>query len=157
MDGPAPDLEHAQTVEKAHGRIEIREIAVTRECVPCLNWPSVQQVCRIERSREIKGKISQEVVYAITSLPRHMAAPEALLALIRNHWAIENRLHWRRDVIMEEDASRIRSGTAPQAMALLRNTLIRLANPKTTPLRETREIFAEDRCGAIDSVKRGFL
>ena len=48
------------------------------------------------------------------SLPRERAGPEHLLALVRQHWSIENRLHWRRDVALGEDASRVRSGNAPQ-------------------------------------------
>lgn len=135
----------------------MRHITVSREAVPCLEWPGAVQVCRIERSREIKGKTSREIVYAITSLPRTQASPAALLALAREHWAIENRLHWRRDVLLNEDASRIRSGAAPQAMAALRNAMLRLVNPIAKPLREIRETFAENRWRAIATVKNGFL
>jgi len=125
--------------------------------VPSLDWPSVAQVCRIARTREIKGKISYEIVYAITSLPRTDTSPEALLALVRDHWGIENRLHWRRDVILGEDASPIRSGAAPQAMAAMRNTLVRIVHGFAGPLAEIREIFAENRLRAIATVKNGFL
>lgn len=157
MDGPPPDRESAATVEKGHGRIETRRITVSREVVPTLAWPGVAQVCRIERIRESKGKISHEIVYAITSLPRSKAAPDALLALVREHWGIENRLHWRRDVLLNEDASRIRSGTAPQAIALLRNTMLAIAHLFDAPIPAVRMAVAEDRCAAIATVKNAIL
>lgn len=67
-----------------------------------------------------------EVVYGITSLPRGRADAARLLALARGHWGVENRLHYVRDVTLGEDACRVRSGAAPQAMACLRNAAVRL-------------------------------
>lgn len=156
-DGPPPDLEHAETVEKNHGRIEVRRITTTREIVPHLAWPELAQVCRIERSREIKGKVSHDIAYAITSLARERAGPDDLLALVRRHWSVENQLHWRRDVGLREDASRIRSGTAPQALAALRNTVLRLARARPGPLAAVRETLAENRLDAITLATQGFL
>jgi Transposase len=157
LDGPPPDLEHAHTVEKGHGRIEVRRITTTGEVVAALDWPGAAQVCRVERTREVKGRISREIAYAVTSLPRDKAGPAALLALLRGHWGIENRLHWRRDVLLGEDASRIRCGAAPQAMAILRNTMIAIAKPTEQPLPAIRQAFAEDRHAAIAAVKNGVL
>lgn len=114
-------------------------------------------MCRIERTREVAGKTSREVVYAITSLPRERAGPEDLLALVRQHWSVENRLHYRRDVALREDASRIRSGSAPQALAALRNTMLRLVDAMPGPLTAIRETFAENRLDAINLAKQGFL
>ena len=125
--------ETACTVEKGHGRLETRRIATSREVVPHLDWPGVAQVGRIEREREIRGQTSREVAYAVTSLTREQAGPEALLSLVRGHWAIENQLHWRRDVSLREDACRVRSGCAPQALAALRNTVLRLARALPGP------------------------
>lgn len=156
-DGPPPDRECAQTLDKGHGRLESRHITISREVVPSLDWPGAAQVCRIERTRESKGKISREIDYAITSLSRGRAGPGALLALDRDHWSIENRLHWRRDVTLQEDASRLRSGAAPQAMAALRNAMLRLVHDSTDPLPAIREAFAENRHRAIATVKNGFL
>jgi predicted secreted Zn-dependent protease len=96
--------------------------------VPHLGWPGASQVLRIERTREIKGKSSTEIAYYVTSLPPAEAGPDRLLALARAHWGIENKLHWRRDVSMNEDRCRVRSGARPLvsirnlAMALLKNT-----------------------------------
>ncbi len=154
---PPPDLERAETIDKGHGRLEVRRLALSREIVPYLKWPAAAQVCRIERTREVAGKTSHEVVYAITSLPRERAGPEHLLALVRQHWAIENRLHYRRDVALGEDASRIRSGNGPQALAALRNTVLRLVEAMPGPLTAIRETFAENRLNAIALAKQGFL
>jgi Transposase DDE domain len=114
-----PDLQTARTVEKGHGRIETRELAATSELSGYLDWPGAAQVCRIQRSREIGTKCSQETVYAITSLPRERTSAEDLLALNRQHWAIENRLHWLRDTVFGEDRSPIRSTYAPRALPRL--------------------------------------
>jgi predicted transposase YbfD/YdcC len=155
---PPPDLVRStQTIEKGHGRIETRQVAVSRECVAHLNWPGAAQVCRIERTRERAGTISHEIAYAITSLPSEKANPDTLLALWRDHWLIENRLHWRRDVTLREDHSPIRSGASPRAMAALRNTLLNIVRDAAEPLPEIREIFAENRLKAIAAARQGFL
>jgi predicted transposase YbfD/YdcC len=75
--------------------------------VPHLQWPGAAQVARIERTRRIGDKESVEVAYIITSLPAAAAGPERLLELSRGHWGIENRLHWVRDVSMDEDRCRV--------------------------------------------------
>jgi hypothetical protein len=64
------------------------------------------------------------IVYTITSLAHAQASPARLADLLGGHWSIENGLHWVRDVTFTEDASQVRSGTAPQVMACLRNLAI---------------------------------
>ena len=106
------------------------------------------------------NSVAQEVVCAedaITSLPRGRAGPDDLLALVRQHWSIENRLHYRRDVALREDASRIRSGNAPQARAALRNTVLRFVDAMPGPLTAIRETLAENRLDAIALEKQGSL
>ena len=66
------------------------------------------------------------MVYGITSLSAERADAAALLALVRDHWTIENELHCVRDVTLGEDARRVRSGNAPQVLAALRNTVVYL-------------------------------
>jgi hypothetical protein len=63
-------------------------------------------------------------VYAITSLTFAQASPARLADLLWGHWAIENGLHWVRDVTFAEDGSQVRTGTTPQVMACLRNLVI---------------------------------
>ena len=67
-----------------------------------------------------------EVVYGITSLSRDQADAEKLLALNRRHWGIENKLHWVRDVVFDEDRCRIRTNHGPQQLATARNAAIAL-------------------------------
>jgi hypothetical protein len=68
-----------------------------------------------------------------------------------------HRLHWRRDVLLQEDASTIRFGTLPQAMAILRNTMLAIANLFYLPIPAVRMACAENRCATIATVKKGFL
>ena len=79
---------------------------MSEEVVAYLAWPGLAQVARVERRRWIRGRESVELAYLITSLPADEAAPEQLLQLIRDHWAIENRLHYVRDVTFLEDRCR---------------------------------------------------
>jgi len=81
-----PDLKTAESVDKEHGRIEVRKIAVSAEVVPYLDWPGAAQVARIERTREIGGKVSSDTAYIVTSLTAAEAGPERLLDLSRGHW-----------------------------------------------------------------------
>jgi predicted transposase YbfD/YdcC len=62
----------------------------------------------------------------VTSLSAQRATPSQLNELWRKQWAIENKLHWVRDVTFDEDRSTVRSGNAPQAMAAIRNIVISL-------------------------------
>lgn len=79
------------------------------------------QVFHLRRERTIRGKTTAEDVYGITSLTPTQASPEKLLKLTRSHWSIENQLHGVRDWTLGEDASRVRTGDAPQVAAALRN------------------------------------
>lgn len=94
------------------------------------DWPGLAQVCRIVRTVTRAGKTTQEIDYAITSVPREQAGASQLLEWWRGHWGIENCSHYVRDVTLGEDASRIRKGNAPQNMAALRNAIISLFRPK---------------------------
>ena len=67
---------------------------------------------------------STEIAYAVTSLPKDKANRRQLLTASRGHWSIENGLHWVRDATMGEDASKVRSGSAPRVLATLRNLAI---------------------------------
>ena len=71
-----------------------------------------------------KDKVTDETVYAITSLSPQQANQERLLQLNRNHWSIENSLHYVRDVTFKEDHSQIRTGNAPRIVATLYNFVI---------------------------------
>ena len=125
------DLQTATTHDKGHGRLETRTIETLTQLPPSLSWPGAQQICRLTRQRTLNGKTSLEIVLAITSLTRLRADAAKLLELSRQHWSIENRLHYVRDVSMGEDDCRVRSGQAPQLLAALRNLVIGLIRQRT--------------------------
>ena len=88
-----------------------------------LDWPGQCRVVEIESWRAVKSKQSRQVRYAITSLGPHTPAA-SLLSLVRGHWGIENRLRYVRDVTMGEDTSQVRTDSAPQTMAAVRNLVV---------------------------------
>lgn len=89
-------------------------------------WPGLAQGFELVRERTEKGKTTVEVVYGITSLTPQQADAKYLLRLVRDHWRIENCLHYVRDVTLGEDACRVRKGSAPQVLAALRNAVVHL-------------------------------
>ena len=89
-------------------------------------WKGLKFGFRITRERTIRGKKTVETVYGITSLSGERASPKALLARTRDHWKIENQLHYVRDVTLKEDACRVRSDSAPQVLAAVRNAVVHL-------------------------------
>lgn len=91
-----------------------------------MKWPGLAQVFRLTRERTVQGKTTVEVAYGITSLPRSRAEARRLLALVRRHWGIENKLHYVRDVTLGEDACHVRKGSAPQVLAGVRNAALHL-------------------------------
>ena len=125
----------AHSVDKQHGRIEIRRLRSSAELGTYLapHWPGVAQVFQIERTVTRLGQTTHEIAYGMTSLsPAHLPA-EALLALVRAHWRIENRSHWRRDVTLGEDACRVTLGKTPQVLATLNNTVLALVDRLRLP------------------------
>ncbi|MCA1598161.1 MAG: ISAs1 family transposase [Chloroflexi bacterium] len=126
---PRATARSATTTDRAHGRVETRTLHVTtRLCAYLARYvpfPRIAQVARLVRTVREKGQTRTETVYLITSLTPRRADPTRLLALIRGHWSVEVR-HRIRDVTFGEDASRLRSGEAPQIMAALRNLALTL-------------------------------
>jgi predicted transposase YbfD/YdcC len=123
-----PEPIEYETLEKQHGRLEIRRIRTSTLLNTYLDFPGCAQVACVERiTKEVaSGKTRHEKVYLITSLSPEKASPERLLALNRGHWEIENRVHWVRDVVFAEDHSQVRTGSGPRMMAILRNLAISL-------------------------------
>ena len=123
-----PDLPVTQAQEtRLHGsRIETRVLRASTQLNGYTDWPGLAQVWCVERrvTHKATGETRGEVAYAVTSLSPAQATPAQLLRLWREHWHIETRLHWVRDVTYDEDRSTVRAGTIPQAMAAIRNTAI---------------------------------
>jgi predicted transposase YbfD/YdcC len=118
----------AETVNKGHGRREKRILWASTELNDYLDWPGVAQVFRIERViwHERHRGYTRQVVYGLTSLSPERASPKKLLALVRQYWEIETGLHYRRDVTLKEDATRLTIGNAGHTMARLNNAVIGL-------------------------------
>jgi predicted transposase YbfD/YdcC len=116
-----------QTVDRGHGRIEQRTIH-TAPMPAGLRFPHAKQVLVIQRHTTdlAGGHPRTKVCYAITSLDPTRADPARLGVLARGQWQIENRAHWVRDVLFDEDRSQVRTGHGPQVMATLRNLAISL-------------------------------
>jgi predicted transposase YbfD/YdcC len=111
------------TRDRGHGRVETRRLQVTT--IAGLDFPHATQALRITRRvRPLAGRRWRTVtVYAVTSLTAARASPARLADYVRGHWGIE-ALHHIRDVTFAEDACQVRTGTAPRAMASLRNLAI---------------------------------
>jgi predicted transposase YbfD/YdcC len=124
---PARDFVQASKPEKGHGRREERRITVSSMLAGYSDWPGLEQVFKLERRVWQEGKAEMyEVRYGITSLPRSVASARRLLGIARAEWGIENGLHYRRDVTLEEDEGQVRRGGAPQVMAALNNVVVSL-------------------------------
>lgn len=122
-----PDVQTtAETLHHGHGRIERRRLTTSQALVGYSDWPGLQQVFRLERHTILlpSGQVRGETVYGLTSLGPARADAARLLQLSRDHWRIENRSHWVRDVTFGEDHSQARCGSIPEVMAALRNTVI---------------------------------
>jgi predicted transposase YbfD/YdcC len=123
---PASTWTEARTRERGHGRREERTVWTTTALNAHLApFPGVAQAIRIHRHVVCRDEEHDERTYYLTSCSPQQADAVRLLALIRGHWAIE-RGHWIRDVDFGEDRSRIRSGSAPQILAALRNAIVTL-------------------------------
>lgn len=122
------EWQYAKSVQKGHGRLEIREIWTSTQMNAWFEteWAGVAQVFRIRRYVKEGDKERVEIVYGVTNLPRKKANAVRLLALQRAHWRIENRLHYRRDVTLGEDACQVRIAGAPQALAALNGGVLAL-------------------------------
>jgi hypothetical protein len=128
--GPHQDLRQVQDVSKGHGRLETRTLMASSDLKGFIDWPGAEQGLRLER-RVVSlttGEISTEIEYGVLSLLPDQLPLSTVLTRWRGHWGIENQLHWSRDVVMREDASRVRSGHAPQTFAALRNSVISLVH-----------------------------
>lgn len=117
----------AETIDGGHGRIETRRYSVLPVMyfpwMASQKWKGLQSLVMVERTREIKDKISYEKHYYISSLK-----PDADIigAAIRGHWCIENKLHWSLDVAFREDDCRVRSGNSASNFSIIRHIALNL-------------------------------
>jgi predicted transposase YbfD/YdcC len=121
-------ITEARTIDQHGDRIEERRLRASTALCGYTDWPGHQQVLEVQRAvtKKRTGETRHEVAYAITSLSAERASARQLLQLWREHWHIENKLHWVRDVTFDEDRSQVRTERIPQVMAALRNVAISL-------------------------------
>lgn len=135
--------------DKGHGRIE------TRECFVCNDvqwlrdmhprWETINSIIKIDSQREIKEQVSRESRYYVSSIEN--VTPQMALKSIRQHWGIENTLHWTLDMSFNEDYSRIRKENAPQIMAIIRHialNMLQAHKPRRQSVKGFRKICSWD-------------
>jgi predicted transposase YbfD/YdcC len=154
MSFPPKDYETAQQTNKGHGRLETRTLTVSSQLKDFLDWPYLEQVFKLER-RFVSfktGEIHEQIEYGFTSLSRDEIAPRNLLEMTRSYWGIENGLHYRRDVTLREDYTRMTKGKMGQAMACLNNLIlgILLSKKKYRTIPTARRYFSAHPAEALD-------
>lgn len=127
-------IDKSVDVDYGHGRIETRICTVINNFIHMENlqkWAGLKSVIRIESIREFKatGQKQTATRYYITSLNE---SAEKLQSVVRNHWAIENKLHWSLDVAFNEDRNRKRKGNASQNFSLINKIVLNMAKNEKT-------------------------
>ena len=122
LGDPASTLTAATPdVDADHGRIETRTAAVSTDIEWLQDdhrWPGLKAIGKVDRVRETPAGTTTETAFYLLSAA---LSPERFNDVVRQHWGVENRLHWRLDVVMNEDQDRTRLGNGPQNLAVLRH------------------------------------
>ena len=142
---PLPELPRttATLSNKGHGRLEKRSLTLIPDDRQFLDWPGASQVFKLEQLvvQQRTGETT-EVVYGLTSCSPTMASAKQMLVWTRIYWSIENGLHYRRDVTLGEDATRISQPALAQKIATINNFIVGLAQKLGfSNLAEARRIF----------------
>jgi predicted transposase YbfD/YdcC len=125
------DADHFETMEKGHGRVEMRKYTAidTSELACGMDWKGFQMAGKVTRERTYKGKTSIETQYYISSCEINA---QLLEKVVRGHWGIENSLHLILDITFREDQLRYRDRIGAQNLATIRKlTLTALAKDET--------------------------
>ena len=130
-----------QTTEAAHHRLEQRRVwSVSLDQLPSLyqsqEWAGLQTLVIVERTRHLWNHTTHEIQFYLSSLP---SDSPRVAGAIRQHWGIENSLHWTLDVSFEEDACRVRSGHAPHNLAIVRRFALNTLNQESTFKRSLKQ------------------
>ena len=158
-------ISHYQSLEKDHGRIETRQ-AMWVSDLSWLDkklrdhWPKLAGIGMIERQREINGTVSIERAYYIGS--QGITSAESFAQAARDHWGIENSLHWVLDITFREDDCRVRKDQAPHNFAALRKFALALLRQDThypkrslRSRRKTAERLPDYRASLLGLCPRG--
>lgn len=130
------EYDYCRTVDKDHGRIEIRECWTTSDpeylayLASRSQWKGLQSIGMIQAQRRIGQEQTVKRRYFISSLESNA---EQLLEVARTHWGIENKVHWVLDLAFREDESRVRKGNGPENLAVLRHIALNQLRREPTP------------------------
>lgn len=128
----APPLSEtfAESIHLGHGRLEKRTLRLIPDEHEYLDWPGARQVFQLVRrvTKQTTGEVSTEIVYGLTSLAPSEVTADQLLNWIQDYWRVENGLHYRRDVSLEEDATRMTNHIQAEVMATLNNFVVGLVH-----------------------------
>ncbi|HET7115098.1 MAG TPA: ISAs1 family transposase [Hanamia sp.] len=120
-------LSFYEEADKGHGRFELRRCWSTDKInwirKEHADWIGLKSLCCIERERHLKGKIQTDVAFYISSTA---ACPKKHLEYSREHWAVENKLHWILDVVFNEDRTTLSAARSAQNMAVVRKLVINM-------------------------------
>ena len=122
----------AETVDGDHGRIEVRRAWASADLAWLADrsrWPGLRTVLRVDHERTVGDRTTHETRFFLSSLPPDAAT---LARVVRRYWAIENRLHWVLDVALHQDQTRIRTGDAPENLAILHHIALNLLTQERT-------------------------
>ena len=129
------DCDYHRTVNKGHGRLEIRECWTTsdedyfRYVRDREEWAGLRTLVMVKTERRLAHKTEYQTKYYISSLPSEASS---ILHASRSHWGIENQLHWVLDVAFREDQSRLRKGNGAQNFTVLRHIALSLLKQEQT-------------------------
>jgi predicted transposase YbfD/YdcC len=143
-DRTAGSISATASVETNHGRTETRRcwsVEAPDWLTGFDQWRDLQSLILVEATREIKEQQTTELRYYLSSLPPNA---ERAGQAVRQHWGIENSLHWILDVAFNEDDSRVRVGNAPENLALVRKITHNLLQQEETLKRgvKTKRLMA---------------
>jgi predicted transposase YbfD/YdcC len=147
VSGPAAAAHRAtsaytEQTEQGHGRVETRGAWISAELDAdrtAAAWPGLRSIGMVEASRTLGGETRVEQRCSLSSLPPE--APQFAQA-VRNHWGIENQLHWTLDVTFREDQSRLRTGHGAENFAVLRHIALNLLRQEPSPKSMPRKRLA---------------
>lgn len=136
-------VRQVRRVNTGHGRVEERRsFAVAAAALPSLvhRWPDVASVVMVERVRRTATRTQRERHYYLSSLPPKV---QVLHHAVRQHWRVENDLHWCLDVSFGEDRCRVRHHRAAENLTMIRRMALQLlkretAGPGGLPIRRLR-------------------